>query len=278
MTICIAGICDAAGGNAKAAIAIADRMVTGGDTEFEQAAFSKIISLTANCVALTAGSALVPTELFNITRTRFSGMPTPSIGSIVEELKKNYVRLRTVRAEERYFRPLGLTVKDFLEHQRDLDSTLIVRLSKDLAGSTLGGRGGLHILVAGIDSSGSHIHYILDPGTSECFDSIGYCSIGSGERHADSALIVNDYNVALPLNGALYLMYEAKKRAEVAPGVGRRYTDIAIVNDKGINNLGQAQIQGLQKVFDKHDEVEATCRKEMEELIKGISIPERKQA
>jgi hypothetical protein len=36
MTICIVGICDSKNGIAKRAIAIADRMITAGDTEFEQ--------------------------------------------------------------------------------------------------------------------------------------------------------------------------------------------------------------------------------------------------
>jgi 20S proteasome alpha/beta subunit len=270
MTICIVGICDSVNGTAKTAIAIADRMVTAGDTEFEQAAFSKITRLTENCVVLSAGSALVPTELFNATRSKFSGMPAPSIFEIVQEIKRNFVRLRTIRAEERYFRPLGLTVKDFLENQRSLDNTLVVRLSKYLEDARLGGQAGLQILVAGRDSTGSHIHFVADPGTSECFDSIGYCSIGSGERHADSALIVNDYHIAQPLNKALYLIYEAKKRAEVAPGVGRMYTDVTIISDTGIINLTADQIKELQKVFDKHTEVEEKCRSEMEEIIQGI--------
>lgn len=278
MTICIVGICDSVNGTAKTAIAIADRMVTAGDTEFEQAAFSKIIKLAANCVVLSAGSALVPTELFNATRTKFSGIPTPPIFDVVQEIKRNYVRLRTIRAEERYFRPLGLSVKDFVENQRSLDSTLVIRLSKYLEEARLGGRAGLQILVAGIDTTGSHIHCVVDPGTSECFDSIGYCSIGSGERHADSALIVNDYHVAMPVKRALYLIYEAKKRAEVAPGVGRMYTDVAIVNDSGIMNLTVNQIQELQKIFDKHNEIEIKCRDEMEGLIQGISFSGDKQA
>jgi len=196
----------------------------------------------------------------------------PSIFDIVQEIKRNFVRLRTIRAEERYFRPLGLSVKDFLENQRSLDNTLVVRLSKYLEDARLGGNAGLQILVAGKDSTGSHIHCIIDPGTSECFDSIGYCSIGSGERHADSALIVNDYHIAQPLNKALYLIYEAKKRAEVAPGVGRMYTDVTIIGDPGITNLTTDQVKELDKVFDKHTEVEGKCRDEMEGLIQGMTI------
>lgn len=270
MTICIVGICSSKNGTAANAIAIADRMVTAGDTEFEQAAFSKVTKLTGNCVAVTAGSALVPTELFQLTRAKFSGMPAPLIVDVVQELKRNYVKMRTVRAEEQYFRPLGLSVPYFVEKQKSLDSTLVLRLGRQLEEATLGGRAGLRLLIAGIDTTGGHIHCIVDPGTSECFDSIGYCSIGSGERHADSALIVNDYNISLQLNKALYLLYEAKKRAELAPGVGRIYTDVSIVSNRGIQNLTSEQIVELQKVFDKHDVVEQNCREEMEELIKSL--------
>lgn len=271
MTICIVGICDVQKGIPRKAIAIADRMITAGDTEFEQTAFSKIDKLTENCVAITAGSALAHTELFDATKAKFTGTPAPPIAELVRELKENYVKLRTIRAEERYFKPLGLTVSSFLEQQRSLDSTLVLRLSRQLSEAKYGGgRGGLEIVVAGIDTTGGHIHCIFDPGSSECFDAIGYCSIGSGERHADSTLIVNDYNVALSIKKALYLMYEAKRRAELAPGVGKAYTDISIVADSAIQNLTVQQIQELRKVYDKHNEVEISCRKEMEELIQGL--------
>lgn len=271
MTICIVGICDVQKGVPRKAIAIADRMITAGDTEFEQEAFSKIDKLTENCIAITAGSALAHTELFDVTRAKFTGTPAPPIAQLVRELKDNYVALRTIRAEERYFKPLGLTVKEFLENQHSLDSTLVLRLSRQLDEAKYGGgRVGLQIVVAGTDTTGAHIHCVFDPGSSECFDAISYCSIGSGERHADSALIVNDYNITLSIKKALYLIYEAKRRAELAPGVGKTYTDISIVSDSTIQNLTAQQIQELRKVYDKHNEVEISCRKEMEDLIQGL--------
>lgn len=275
MTVCIVGICDSKNGIAKKAIAIADRMITAGDTEFEQAAFSKVVKLTENCVAVTAGSALAHTELFNTTKIKFSGTPRPPIEEVIQELKDNFVKLRTIRAEEKYFKPLGLTVSNFIKNQRMLDSSLVLRLSRQLEEAKYGGgRVGLQIMVAGVDTTGSHIHYVFDPGSSECFDAIGYCSIGSGERHADSALIVNDYCFALPIKKALYLMYEAKKRAELAPGVGRIYTDVSIVSDSGIKTLTEQEKLELQKVYDKHNQVEVDCRKEMEELIQGLPFEE----
>lgn len=270
MTICIVGICDIQDGSPRKAIAVADRMITAGDTEFEQEAFSKIERLTENCVAVTAGSALAHTELFNATKAKFVGTPAPPIAQIVDELKNNYVRLRTIRAEEQYFKPLGLTVSYFLENQRSLDSTLVLRLSRQLEEAEYGGRPGLQIVVAGIDTTGAHIHCVFDPGSSECFDAIGYCSIGSGERHAESSLIGNDYSSALLAKKALYLMYEAKKRAELAPGVGRIYTDVSIVADSGIQNLTSQQLEELERVYNKRNDVEISCRQEMEQLIQEL--------
>jgi len=275
MTICIVGICDST--NGKTAIAIADRMVTAGDTEFEQTAFSKICKLTANSVAVTAGHALIPNEIFQLTRSKFSGMPTPGISAIVQELKKNFAAMRLQRADEQYFRPLGLSVNYFIEKQRSLDSAFVIELGHHLERASLGGRAGLRLLVAGVDVGGAHIHAIIDPGTSECFDSIGYCAIGSGERHAENTLIVNDYNISVPLNKAIYLLYEAKKRAELAPGVGRRFTDIAYVDSQGTNEASNEQITALQKVFDKHDEEEEKCRKEMDELIMALPFEGKKK-
>ncbi len=268
MTICIVGICNIQNGNPMTAVAIADRMITAGDTEFEQAAFSKIDKLTDNCIAITAGSALAHTELFNNTRAYFSGIPTPQITQVVQNIKENYVKIRTTRAEEQYFKPLGLSVEGFLRSQRSLDSTLVLRLSRQLEEADYG----LTVLIAGIDASGAHIHCVIDPGTSECFDSLGYCSIGSGERHADSALITNDFHSSLSLKKALYLIYEAKKRAELAPGVGRVYTDMSIVSASGIENLSAQQIKELEKVYKKHNETEQSCRQDMEGLIQDIPL------
>ena len=271
------GICSSQNGKATKAIAIADRMVTAGDTEFEQAAFSKIAKLTGNCIAVSAGHALIPNELFQLTRAKFGGMPTPPITTIVQELKKNYVTMRMQRAEEQYFRPLGLSVNYFIEKQRSLESTLVIQLGHQLEQATLGGRVGCRILVAGLDMTGAHIHCIFDPSSSECFDSIGYCAIGSGERHAENTLIVNDYHISLQLNKALYLVYEAKKRAELAPGVGKKYTDISVISGvRGIEDLTSEQITALQKVCDKHDITEGTCREEMDGLIKELPFEEAK--
>lgn len=246
MTICIVGLCD----NGHQAVAVSDRMITGGDVEFEQEASSKIAELTSNCIALTSGSALAHTDLFDATLAELTGKPKPSIHEVVDVLKSRYADLRLKRAEEQFFKPLGLTISEFLKNQQSLPSTMVARLGRSLEEATYGGRGGLQILLAGVDSAGAHMHYITDPGASECFDALGFCAIGSGERHAESRLIAMDYNPNWPLKRAVYALYDAKKKAEVAPGVGARFTDVAIVTKKQeIKHLEARVLSDLQQLY-----------------------------
>jgi ATP-dependent protease HslVU (ClpYQ) peptidase subunit len=53
MTVCIAALCD----NARKVVIASDRMLTGGDVEFEQD-IRKFERITDGCIALSAGSAL----------------------------------------------------------------------------------------------------------------------------------------------------------------------------------------------------------------------------
>ncbi len=79
---------------------------------------------------------------------------------------------------------------------------------------------GLEVLVAGVDSDGAHIYKIDNPGTAECFDTIGYHAIGSGEPHAIYSLVDAGHTHAATLQQTMWSVFEAKKLAERAPGVG----------------------------------------------------------
>ena len=94
----------------------------------------------------------------------------------------------------------------------------------------MGGEEGLIVLIGGVDSR-AHLHVVGNPGSSVCFDSIGYSAIGSGMPHALITFISKGYYDVLPLNEALLIAYEAKKISEKAPGVGR-ITYINIISSK----------------------------------------------
>jgi len=220
MTICIACICD----SGSSVVVVADRMLTAEDIEFEQDT-CKILELSTQCVALTAGSALAHVDLLREAVPDIRARATPSISEITDVVKQHFADLRKRRAEERLSKPIGMTIEDFLAHQGELNPDVVLRLNRQLELAELD----LEVLVAGVDEEGAHIHWVFDPGSSECFDSVGFCALGSGERHAETSFIRNRYSLALPLRRALYFAYEAKRESEVAPGVGKDFTDVAII-------------------------------------------------
>lgn len=243
VTVCIAAICK----SGDAIVAVADRMMTAPDIEFEQDT-GKIETLSSNCVALTAGSALAHTELFGATKAEIQDLTLPPISQITAVVKKNFATLRRRRAEETCFNPLGLTIQGFFEQQRHLNPDLVMKLANDLDQAAFP----LRVLIAGIDTTGCHIYQIVDPGTSECFDALGFCAIGSGERHADTTFIFNNFSVNMVLSRAVCVAYEAKRRAEVAPGVGTRFTDVAIITKaSGFTILDDAKLDKLAALYEE---------------------------
>jgi 20S proteasome alpha/beta subunit len=130
---------------------------------------------------------------------------------------------------------------------------------------------GLSLLIAGVDSSGAHIYRIDNPGRMEIFDTIGHCSIGSGQLHAISTFVANDYTYDLDLNHVVALTYEAKKRSEKAQGVGEQ-SDIYIVCRDGNTKLPQETISQLEKIYNKRSQQEKRAVAEIEEQIRGLDM------
>jgi len=74
-------------------------------------------------------------------------------------------------------------------------------------------------IFAGIDMSGPHL-YVVRNGNVSCEDRIGFAAIGVGSWHAESLFMAAGHTRAATTSRALYLTFAAKKRAEIAPGVG----------------------------------------------------------
>lgn len=149
-------------------------------------------------------------------------------------------------------------------------------IQREIDTYSVGGEGGLDILIGGVDSKGAHIYVVGNPGISAPFDSIGYTAIGSGLSHSMATFIAKDYQDALSLNEALLIAYEAKKISEKAPGVGTRITNIAIINQNGITRFDDNDVNELDKVYEniKSSERELSVSKdwagELNELIKKL--------
>lgn len=266
MTICIGTICE----QSKIAIAVADRMITGPDIEFEHDT-CKLEPLPGNCVGLTAGSALAHTELFKAVVEDMSGRSAPLVDEVTKAVKKAFGTIRRREIDETVLGPLGLNMESFMGLQRQLDADLVMRLARQIEMHSLD----LDILVIGADRHGAHIHYISNPGTSECYNALGFCAIGSGERHAESTLILRNYSPQMPVGKALYLAYEAKRSAEVAPGVGK-FTDIAILHGGGVRWLEPERVRELDKMYEmfksSYEGMWRSIQATAEKLSEGLGI------
>jgi hypothetical protein len=88
-----------------------------------------------------------------------------------------------------------------------------------------------------------------------------------GKEQAESTFVWYDYSPEQKLSEALFIAFEAKKRAEAAGSVGKM-TDGWIINRRGCHVIAQETIDELEKIYEKRQEIFKRERlgKEVEEL------------
>ena len=105
----------------------------------------------------------------------------------------------------------------------------------------------MYILLGGVDKV-AHLYYIVNPGTYSSFDPIGFHCPGMGREQAESTFVWYNYSPLLPENIALYIAFEAKKKAETAGGVGET-TDGWIIEEGGVYEIEQETISNLKEIY-----------------------------
>jgi hypothetical protein len=197
----------------------------------------KLEPLAKSAVALSSGSSGAATEVLNETLARLSGSQTPIIAEVARLLNTAYVGIRASKAQETIVMPaLGRDFGDFLTKGGTLPNYLQVQpgIYQQLVATMAQFNLDLEIIVAGIDATGAHIHRVTHPGTSYCLDKLGYDAIGSGGIHALTRLYLGAQTRHKGLLETVYAVYDAKRAAEVAPGVGKD-TDLAVIDSSGIS-------------------------------------------
>ncbi len=111
-------------------------------------------------------------------------------------------------------------------------------------------------------------------GEIACYDSVGFAAIGYGRRHAESQFMFARYTSAARPTDAILLTYVAKKRAEVAPGVGMA-TDMFIIASLGTNAFIDPQtIGGFDEIYKtmqtKQDEATEEAKKSCLKYLEGL--------
>jgi hypothetical protein len=153
--------------------------------------------------------------------------------------------MRDLRVIDDVLRHIG--VKDFNEwhqKQRMFHDGIVMQVSDEISRFELG----LSLILCGVDGSGGHLFHIHDPGGYASFDNLSYCCSGIGNRHAEAVLAWYRYSRNFPLNESLYIAYEAKRRAELAGGVGRE-TDLLVISEDGIDQVANSTIESLEAIY-----------------------------
>lgn len=269
MTVCIAAACE----NSRKLVVAADRMLTSGmlSLQFEHPG-PKVFPLSDSCVMMTAGPALRDIELQKSVKRTLAGMSGIAVPVIVERVKDGYQEARRKKIEELYLKPRGLTLERFLQAGQALIQDAAMIIDEQLATYDYE----LEVLVAGVDSDGAHIYQIVNPGTAECFDSIGYHAIGSGEPHATFSLIEDGYSShSATLQEAMWGVFQAKKRAERAPGVGQA-GDFAIIEQGRFARFPEGALSKLQELYNELICIREQCMGKLKPKFASIPTPEEK--
>jgi 20S proteasome alpha/beta subunit len=221
VTVCAAAITNGT------VIGASDRMLTSGtgDIEFEPS-ISKLHKLQDNICIMIAGDITLQTEILYRVIASFPLLPGSALAvkEVAEAYYKAFQESRAKMVERAILNPLGLESASDIFLRGDLG----MRLASDLLNYKAPF---IEAIVTGYDTSGPHIYQVNNNGVT-CQDWVAFASIGGGAAHANSQFMFAGHNRSRPIPETLMLVYSAKKRAEVAPGVGSD-TDMFFIDPPG---------------------------------------------
>lgn len=239
MTQLIGVVCD----NGQRVLTLSDRMVSTGDMRLAyEHPRMKAEPISSHAVALTAGTIHEP-DLLRETKAKAKGKD--SIVQIAEIIKEHFQQIRIKKIVDEVLIPMAgiCSFDEWHAKQRGLHDGLLFEVNSAIAKYEIG----LSIILAGYDVEG-HLILISDPGICSSFDTLSHCCIGMGERHASSVFAWFRYSRSFCYRDALYTAFLAKKRAEMAGGVGPT-TDIIAIDSEGVKEVAADTVRELEEVY-----------------------------
>jgi 20S proteasome alpha/beta subunit len=221
-------------------------MVTWGNVEFEHET-PKISFVTEKAAILMAGDAIRGSKIVREIKAAIQAIPT--IEQIAQQTTQHYARLRDEQVEIDQFRSRGLTRDRFYKGESPL---LTGQAFFGIDQYVMNFNYGVELLIAGVDDAGSHLYSVGHPaGNSHDFAQIGYHAIGSGGAQAIQSMIGFSHASFRSLAETVFAVYSSKRRAEVAPGVGKD-TDLAIIEASGTVRFDKAGLAKLEKLYQQY--------------------------
>jgi len=267
VTVCIAAICE---GNMI--FGASDRMLTSGDIEFEPMQ-QKIYQMTTSMAIMAAGDASLQTEILAKVGSDVSQRIESDPGKwwLIQDVADLYSRyhteVRLKRSEAAILAPLGLNRSTFIEKQQQMAPSLVSQIAQQMINFEIPK---VETIITGVDPTGAHI-YVAEDGDITCEDVVGFASIGVGRWHANSQFMFAGHTKYSSLPRTAYLTFSAKRRAEVAPGVGVG-TDMFIVTSLGgYTSVGSHVLEALDKTYKSNQKgINKSSKKAEDEFAKYL--------
>lgn len=222
-------------------ILVSDRMVSTGDGSITFEHEPKFALIAPNAIVLTAGSVHEPEIIIDAKIA--IGDAKKSIREIADIVAEKFRIARQKHVVQEILEPYGLTsFEDYIEKQQRLHEDTNLRIIRKIDEYEFE----LAYIIGGVDEF-AHLYFISDPGTSQCWDTAGFCTAGSGDRHAEPVFAFYEYRPSMMASEALQVAYEAKKRAEMAGGVGKE-TDEWIITKEGCYEVDKETIIQIEAI------------------------------
>ncbi len=238
-------------------------MITAGDMEFEIPGLSKksekasplkTVPLNSHIVAMTAGNAGFQADAIQhlFPKVKIAGGGPGSLFSNISvrdvaTLYLDFCNEQRKIATNSVLAPYGLNVETYVEKQRSLSDQFVRWITSEV--EDIRERVGDPVLFCGIDATGAHIILTNGNALSSC-DPFGFAAIGSGGEHAESQFMLGGHTKLATMAETVLLTYVAKKRSEVAPGVGE-LTDMFIVGVNGVYYVRPHELDRLNAAYRK---------------------------
>lgn len=260
MTICVGALAER-----HTLIGASDRMLTAGDSEFEPDQLKMWIFSPA-ILALVAGDSTLQSEIFkrvDIEVKRWINNDPKTwvkVKDVASLYCAKYRDLLREHAEADILSPLGLDIKTFLSKQQRMAPAVVKRIAKKLSAYEFPSI--LEAIFMGKDhdgpkgANGEPLIYAQLYATERAqlanLTTVGFAAIGSGKTHAESQFMFSGHSPRKTFSDTVLLTYAAKKRAEVAPGIGT-ITDMVVIGPElGLTTkVEDAHIKKLDRIYQK---------------------------
>jgi hypothetical protein len=231
MTICIAALYE----NGKGCVLASDQMTTAHfpiGYEFENDEVKKIVKVRETVVAylLTAGDVLFANAILEAVRKDVDEKGFTTTSLVAELFRQHFQNVRRQHVIQQELEPRGLNIKSYYENHQGLVKEVVVMIDKALRSYNPR----TELIVAGLVEDKCSIFSIMNPGNLFCHDAIGFAAVGSGAPHALYSMIESGYKKSMDAKKVYELVEKAKKRSEVAPGVGKGTEMVSVPEVKNV--------------------------------------------